>query len=553
MLGSNCGRVVCRYTAVLCFPWMHSTRSGGGARKERHGAGLAAEHSRARFRKDLRQDLFEDMAEEDEEDATNQKRKKRDGGWHPLSRWPKQKREKEECDSKQQDWRYDASMSKWWGLLEDDTVDDEGSFTGRHFRRKFRITHKLFQYLLTTMRECRDTSVAKGEEPTFRDSEDRDRKGRPRAQSLEMKLLASLRILASGCSFEDAAESANISMSCLRVFFHKWTAWMGVYLFPIHCSVAKGEDLAADLEVYRRLGMPGAALSFDGVHVECYCPWSQNGQHEGKEGYPTRVFNASVNHSKCIRSCTASHPGTRNDKTLARIDPVMVAMHTGKLYGDVEFTLSAADGTESVFTGAYAIVDGGYHKWRMCQCPVKLYAKIDETWWSKRMESVRKDVECTFGILKRRFLLLAGVVPYRGFDKVDNVMWTCCVLHNLLLSADGLSDIGKEESDWIHEDNQLRLDCIRVRLAKHNLRPRASGQQVPLDEANDTVEEHEPEFYTLRQALIAHFTQHKNDKGRRGWLATAEVCRPGRPHLGPLRDSAHMQSSDDEEFGEEDL
>ena len=34
------------------------------------------------------------------------------------------------------------------------------------------------------------------------------------------------------------------------------------------------------------------------------------------------------------------------------------------------------------------------------------------TLWSVQMESVRKDVECTFGILKCRFKILSNPIPY---------------------------------------------------------------------------------------------------------------------------------------------
>ena len=55
---------------------------------------------------------------------------------------------------------------------------------------------------------------------------------------------------------------------------------------------------------------------------------------------------------------------------------------------------------------------------------------------------MRKDVECTFGILKGRWRILkVGVSLYgnkRGLDTVDNTWKTCCALHNMLLEEDGL-------------------------------------------------------------------------------------------------------------------
>ena len=68
--------------------------------------------------------------------------------------------------------------------------------------------------------------------------------------------------------------------------------------------------------------------------------------------------------------------------------------------------------------GAYLITDGGYHLWRCCQPPIKAAWNEDECHWSLRLESVRKNVECTFGILKVRFRILKFPMMYNDRAKV---------------------------------------------------------------------------------------------------------------------------------------
>jgi len=46
---------------------------------------------------------------------------------------------------------------------------------------------------------------------------------------------------------------------------------------------------------------------------------------------------------------------------------------------------------------------------------------IDKSWWSKRLESMRKDVECTFGILKGRWQILKSGVRISGVHKIDKI------------------------------------------------------------------------------------------------------------------------------------
>ena len=44
---------------------------------------------------------------------------------------------------------------------------------------------------------------------------------------------------------------------------------------------------------------------------------------------------------------------------------------------------------------------------------------------------MRKDVECTFGILKGRWRILMTDDRVYGIDKVDEIWLTCCALHRL--------------------------------------------------------------------------------------------------------------------------
>ena len=90
------------------------------------------------------------------------------------------------------------------------------------------------------------------------------------------------------------------------------------------------QRIAEDMEVYRRLRFPGARASVDCTHVRWNkCPDTIN--HTGKEGFPTIAYEVAVNHSKHIRSVTVGHPGTRNDKTIIRLDDFMMAIHNREL------------------------------------------------------------------------------------------------------------------------------------------------------------------------------------------------------------------------------
>ncbi len=70
-------------------------------------------------------------------------------------------------------------------------------------------------------------------------------------------------------------------------------------------------------------------------------------------------------------------------------------------------------------------------------CP---YERADsatlEGYFSTNLESVWKHVECTFGILKKRWSMLNDGLHYRDIQVCEKIFVTCCCLHNLILDDD---------------------------------------------------------------------------------------------------------------------
>ena len=85
--------------------------------------------------------------------------------------------------------------------------------------------------------------------------------------------------------------------------------------------------------------------------------------------------------------------------------------------------------------GAWGIVDNGYHNWSCTQAPSKVNLMRKEARFSEWLESMRKDVECAFGILKGRWRVLKTGIRLDGPEAADRVWLTCCALHNYLLEG----------------------------------------------------------------------------------------------------------------------
>ena len=98
-------------------------------------------------------------------------------------------------------------------------------------------------------------------------------------------------------------------------------------------------------------------------------------------------------------------------------------------------------------------MDNGY---LACSCtvpPMKDPVSYEQIRFSEWLESIRKDVECTFGSLKQRFAVLKYGIRLAKIADCDKIWRTCCSLHNLLLFNDKL-DMG-----WEDEKKTYERDC----------------------------------------------------------------------------------------------
>ena len=86
------------------------------------------------------------------------------------------------------------------------------------------------------------------------------------------------------------------------------------------------------------------------------------------------------------------------------------------------------------------MVGNGYHDWSIT-VPLFTNTKFrDKIRWSEWMETMRKDVECAFGILKGRWRIMKTGVRLHSTQSLDQVWLTSCAFHIMLLDIDGLDN-----------------------------------------------------------------------------------------------------------------
>ena len=146
---------------------------------------------------------------------------------------------------------------------------------------------------------------------------------------------------------------------------------------------------------------------------------------------------------------------------MVKSDEFIRALKEDPLYSDYEYTVFDRLGAESKLKGLYVTVDGGYLRWPETLDGYKSPRNDDETLYQMHQGSVRKDVECAFGILKKRFRMLRLPFLVRDAIDIEKIFKTCMIIHNMLLIDDGLSSIGDLDGDWLNDDVNAFLEMNR--------------------------------------------------------------------------------------------
>ena len=250
----------------------------------------------------------------------------------------------------------------------------------------------------------------------------------------ELLVLTALYRLGSGNSYRHCRSNTYISVSEIRKFFN-------LFLDAIFEMRDDYVYLPRDITELRHLmrdydeqGLPGCTGSMDVVHVKwSRCPTGDHNRAKGKAGYPTIGFECITNFQRRIIGIFGPQFGTRNDTEIVKVDTNVHHIRT-EWYKDVRWSYYNEHGRVLFDRGVYLICDNGYHRWPTSISPYeRAVSSTIEGYFSTNLEAVRKDVECTFGILKKSWRILNNGLDYRDMKVCEKIFVVCCCLHNFLL------------------------------------------------------------------------------------------------------------------------
>ena len=412
-------------------------------------------------------------------------------------------------DMKARKRRRSASNTSFWEtpwgeLISSKNVVNPKSREGKNFRRRFRLPYPLFQYLVQL---CDDYNVFDSIYAS--------------KIPIQCKVLGCLRILARDACADDITEitNNNIGESTMNYVFKKFIHGIVEKIFPKFVKPAEGEYLKEVQASYEALGLPGAVGSMDVTHVKwTLCPRRKRFHAKGKEGYCSIAFQVIVDSNRRVQAVSQSFLGATNDKTICVNHTFSLAVQHGSLE-DIEYELYDSFGEKYKCRGGYIIVDGGYVDSICFIDPDKNRINKQSVLWSEWLESVRKDVECFFGVLKIRFRFFRNGIGYHTREDIEAAFKTACTLHNMILLFDGLHTFrGWENVDWTEldpegddvddedfEENDLPEDESLPNL-EESIEVSLQTPKRRLDKSGVTIFKATDPKLVLKQALQQSFT-----------------------------------------------
>ncbi|CAB1118961.1 unnamed protein product [Ectocarpus sp. CCAP 1310/34] len=290
--------------------------------------------------------------------------------------------------------RKDVETCAWAQLLEDKDLEDSTSITAKQFRVDFRVPYTFFLRLVALVKS-KNWFLAAATDAVGRAS-----------HPVEHKVLAWLTILGRNNCFASIFQVSWMSAKTVQGMFHKFCRHFARDMYDEHIHLLAEESGKLD-HVVRSGWVYG-------------CPYNQARSYTGKEGFPTIAYQVV---------------------TIVCWDAAVEKIRTDKQYTEKTFDVYNEDGTTTTLKGWYLLVDNGYHKWQILIEPSKYPLSENDLLFSKRLDSVRRDGSASDGILKGRFRILKLAMAYQSQERIDDVFFTCCIMHNMLHTFDGMDQL----------------------------------------------------------------------------------------------------------------
>ncbi|XP_076939492.1 uncharacterized protein LOC143608317 [Bidens hawaiensis] len=129
------------------------------------------------------------------------------------------------------------------------------------------------------------------------------------------------------------------------------------------------------------------------------------------------------------------------------------------------------------FKHGYCLVDGIYNERSTLVQAYAFPVEDKRKYLKKKQESARKDIERAFGVRKKNFHLISRPLQFWSRDKIMDVVYTCIILHNMVLEDQGMAicqyyhgDVLRPESTITDDEKLQNVLYLKNREVHRNLR-----------------------------------------------------------------------------------
>jgi hypothetical protein len=359
-----------------------------------------------------------------------------------------------------------------------DYFADNCVYPPNYFWRRYQMRRQLFLRIIRRLGEY---------SPYFTQREDAcNRHGLSPLQ----KCTAALRLLAYGGAADSIDEYLNLARStaldCLEKFYEGIIHCYGDEFCRRPNIVDTQRLLAKDEE----RGFPGMLGSIDCKHWQWRnCPVAHAGQFKGRDiKYPTIILEVVASYDRWIWHAFFGVAGSNNDINVLNQSPLF----TDVLRGEAPVVNFTVNGHK--YNRGYYLADGIYPSWPVFMKDITLPQCEKHQVFINAQAAWRKDVECSFGLLKSRFNIIA--VPGRSYSQrtFGLIMRACVILHNMIIDDERDTDL-----DEIYE-----IVASNVGPAIHNDAPPSLTARIQMD-----TEMRDSPIYAQLQ-LVEHVWAHSH-------------------------------------------
>jgi hypothetical protein len=319
-------------------------------------------------------------------------------------------------------------------------------FADRQFERVFRITRTVADRIL---------QVAATSDRFFTEQYDATKK---RMICPKVKLLMGLQLLASGVSpasyqhYYQMGESTGLMcMKKLARILSTADELTSIFLR----SMSRADAKSVSQIHLERHGVAGMIGSLDCMHIGWKnCPVAWQGQYCGSKGKPTLVLEAFADYNLWIWHASFGSAGTLNDINIWDRSPLLQAFLDGSFTKNVDFNFTIGG---RVFRHLWLLTDGIYPELarfvKTIDEPGNPAAGVYAAW----QEASRKDIERAFGVLQRKFAILAKNIELWHVKEISPIVMSCILLHNMMVQV-RMERCEEEAADWYEGVGQVQED-----------------------------------------------------------------------------------------------